>query len=47
MTASYLTGAVYADDYSNVFLGGETVLASNTATYGGTSAMNSALLYLR
>ena len=37
MCPSCIAGAVYAGDDSNVFFGGETVFANNTATYGGTS----------
>ena len=43
MCASCITGAVYADDGSILFFGGETVFTYNTATYGGTSVIYTGL----
>ena len=43
MCASCITGAVYADNGTNVSFGGVTVFAYNTATYGGTSVIYTGL----
>ena len=44
MCTSCFTGAIYADDHSNVSFGGEAIFFNNMATDGGTS-LKSARFY--